>query len=109
MFPDLVHTTLDLLLDGRRGIWHLTNEGEIAWADFALAAFTRLGYDKNYLQAKLLKEMSFAAPRPYYSALKTIKGVKLPSLEDALERYFAERSDQSSENEVQLSVERSRA
>jgi dTDP-4-dehydrorhamnose reductase len=104
-----VHTTLDLLLDGERGIWHLTNEGEITWADFALAAFTRLGYDKNYLQAKLLKEMSFAAPRPYYSALNTIKGVKLPSLEDALERYFVERSDQSSEREVQLSVERSRA
>lgn len=107
--PDLVHTTLDLLLDGERGIWHLTNEGEITWAEFAMAAFDRFGYDKNLLQTKLLKEMSFAAPRPYYSALKTIKGVKLPSLENALERYFAERGDESSENEVQPSAERSRA
>lgn len=33
--PDLVHATLDLLLDGERGIWHLANVGSISWHDLA--------------------------------------------------------------------------
>lgn len=33
--PDLVHTSLDLLIDGENGLWHLANKGAIAWADLA--------------------------------------------------------------------------
>jgi dTDP-4-dehydrorhamnose reductase len=33
--PDLVHATLDLLLDGERGIWHLANVGSISWHELA--------------------------------------------------------------------------
>jgi dTDP-4-dehydrorhamnose reductase len=33
--PDLVHASLDLLLDGEKGIWHLTNQGAISWHDLA--------------------------------------------------------------------------
>jgi dTDP-4-dehydrorhamnose reductase len=34
--PDLVHATLDLMLDEEKGIWHLTNQGAVSWHDLAL-------------------------------------------------------------------------
>lgn len=33
--PDLVHASLDLMLDEERGIWHLTNQGAVSWHDLA--------------------------------------------------------------------------
>ena len=33
--PDLVHASLDLLLDEEKGIWHLTNQGAVSWHDLA--------------------------------------------------------------------------
>jgi len=36
--PDLVHATLDLLLDDESGIWHLTNQGAISWHELAREA-----------------------------------------------------------------------
>ncbi|HEU0135509.1 MAG TPA: SDR family oxidoreductase, partial [Allosphingosinicella sp.] len=33
--PDLCHAALDLLVDGETGLWHLANDGELSWFDFA--------------------------------------------------------------------------
>jgi dTDP-4-dehydrorhamnose reductase len=33
--PDLVHASLDLLIDGEKGLWHLANNGALTWADLA--------------------------------------------------------------------------
>jgi dTDP-4-dehydrorhamnose reductase len=41
--PDLVHATLDLLLDGERGIWHLANVGSISWHELAREIAGRTG------------------------------------------------------------------
>ncbi|GAA4000585.1 family 1 glycosylhydrolase [Sphingomonas humi] len=41
--PDLVHATLDLLLDGERGIWHLANAGSISWHELAREIAGRTG------------------------------------------------------------------
>jgi len=41
--PDLVHATLDLLLDGENGIWHLANEGSISWHGLARDVAGRAG------------------------------------------------------------------
>jgi dTDP-4-dehydrorhamnose reductase len=30
--PDLVNTSLDLMIDGESGIWHLSNDGAVTWA-----------------------------------------------------------------------------
>ena len=35
--PDLVHATLDLLLDEEKGFWHLTNQGSLSWHELATA------------------------------------------------------------------------
>ena len=33
--PDLCHAALDLLIDGERGIWHVTNDGGLSWYEWA--------------------------------------------------------------------------
>src|SRR5262245_34219436 len=35
--PDLVHATLDLLIDGEHGVWHVANEGSTSMFDLARA------------------------------------------------------------------------
>ena len=48
--PDLVHATLDLLLDGERGIWHLTNQGAISWHELAREAAFAAHLDKDQVR-----------------------------------------------------------
>ena len=89
--PDLCHTAMDLFIDQEEGIWHMSNDGKITWADFAGMIAERAGCKKNKLVAKPLIEMGWKARRPLYSVLKSDKGIKLPHLENALERYFEHR------------------
>jgi dTDP-4-dehydrorhamnose reductase len=89
--PDLVESSLDLFIDEEKGIWHITNEGMLTWSDFAYTIADRGGFDKNSLQSRPLATMGWKAPRPLYSVLQSDKGVKLPVLENALERYFGEK------------------
>jgi dTDP-4-dehydrorhamnose reductase len=46
--PDLVHATLDLLLDDEKGIWHLTNQGAVSWHELAceIADVAKVGKDR---------------------------------------------------------------
>jgi thiamin-phosphate kinase len=41
--PDLVNTSLDLLIDGGTGIWHMANIGETSWRDLAAMAAEPIG------------------------------------------------------------------
>jgi dTDP-4-dehydrorhamnose reductase len=43
--PDLCHATLDLLIDGEQGIWHLANDGAVSWHEFARRLAEGAGYD----------------------------------------------------------------
>jgi dTDP-4-dehydrorhamnose reductase len=88
--PDLVHATLDLLIDEETGIWHLANKGAITWADLAYETARLYQLDNTYISAVPLVNLKYPAARPYYSVLGTEKGHLLPSLENALERYFVE-------------------
>lgn len=98
--PDLVHTCLDLLIDRKTGIWHLTNGKALTWANLALKASEMAGIDAGTLHARPQREMNCQAPRPSYGALHSDRGMLLPSLDDALSRYFrmqqeAELTDES--------------
>jgi dTDP-4-dehydrorhamnose reductase len=84
--PDLVNMSLDLLLDGDTGIFHVTNKGVISWADLARKVALMAGYDTSLIRGVMQRKMRQPAARPAYSALQSEKGVQLPSLEDALER-----------------------
>ena len=89
--PHLVDASLDLLIDGEKGIWHLTNEQALSWADFA-----RHAADRALLEARLVKacahhDLHWAARRPAYSALKSERSRVMPSFDRALDQYFHER------------------
>lgn len=89
--PDLVNVTLDLLIDGESGLWHLANPGAIAWADLAREVATLAGLDSTQIHARPVKELNWVAPRPTYSVLSSERGVLLPSLDGAISRYLNER------------------
>ncbi|WP_250125736.1 family 1 glycosylhydrolase [Chroococcidiopsis sp. CCMEE 29] len=88
--PDLVHTSLDLLIDGECGVWHLANPGAIAWADLACLVAQQAGLDATRVCPVPTHTLGLAAPRPSYSVLGSERGVLLPSLENAIARYFHE-------------------
>jgi dTDP-4-dehydrorhamnose reductase len=88
--PDLVHATLDLLVDGERGIWHLANAGGISWAELARLAARHAGLDEELVEGVQLHELALAAPRPRWSVLASERSSLLPTLGDALARYFHE-------------------
>ena len=43
--PDLCHATLDLLIDGETGLWHLANQGRLSWYEFARSVAEGSGHD----------------------------------------------------------------
>jgi dTDP-4-dehydrorhamnose reductase len=88
--PDLVHACLDLLIDGERGLWHLSNTGAITWAELArrAAEFARL--DAALVKGRSTRSLGLAAERPDYSVLTSERGLLLAPLEDAISRYFKE-------------------
>jgi dTDP-4-dehydrorhamnose reductase len=88
--PDLVHVTLDLLMDQEKGIWHLANQGDLSWAQFAQRIAAGLNLNEDLLRAITSAEMGMPALRPLYSVLGTERGQILPSLDHAIERYISE-------------------
>lgn len=85
--PDLVCGCLDLLIDGERGLWHLSNGGSISWADLAVAALETGGAPVSLVCRVQGQAPGWRARRPRNSALTSARGVLLPSLDDALRRW----------------------
>lgn len=85
--PDLVHASLDLLIDGESGVWHLANLGATTWFDLARRATELSGLNPNLIDACRMSSLGLPARRPSFSVLGTERGMLLPSLDDALSRY----------------------
>jgi dTDP-4-dehydrorhamnose reductase len=90
--PDLVNASLDLLVDRAGGIWHLANQGAVSWSDFAKEAAARAGFSADLIHEINENESGKPARRPLYSVLGSERGQLLPSLDDAIGRYFGEAS-----------------
>lgn len=88
--PDLVHATLDLLMDGEQGLWHLANHGAVTWAELACAAGEAAGLDTGLVRAVPGALLGQSAARPAYAALASERGPIMPGLEHALARYLQE-------------------
>jgi dTDP-4-dehydrorhamnose reductase len=92
--PDLADVTLDLLIDGETGILHLTNQGAVTWAEFAkiaaMSASSKQQLDHSLIIERRLADLNLRARRPMNSVLRSEKWALLPSLEDALTRYFSQ-------------------
>lgn len=92
--PDLANESLDLLIDGEKGIVHLTNAGEVSWEQFAMLAVDS-AKDKLKINPELLKgtateTLRMKAKRPKRSVLRSEKFDRLPSLENAMARYLSD-------------------
>ncbi|MCP9494055.1 MAG: sugar nucleotide-binding protein [Pyrinomonadaceae bacterium MAG19_C2-C3] len=90
--PDLVHATLDLLIDGERGIWHLTNsDGDMTWAEFARRAVEAANMDAALIEPRPVATFDFAARRPVNTALASERGFNLlPKLDASIARFLNE-------------------
>jgi dTDP-4-dehydrorhamnose reductase len=92
--PDLANETLDLMIDGHKGIIHLTNVGEVSWEEFVLKAIENapehLHLKREYIRPVLADDLKLKAKRPRRSVLISERQSRLSSLDDALLRYFEE-------------------
>jgi dTDP-4-dehydrorhamnose reductase len=83
--PDLVHATLDLLVDGETGIWHLANQGKLSWHEFAARVAEGAGFDPALVQP--------IEDAPANTALTSERGIMLRPVERAIEEYLVEVGD----------------
>lgn len=81
--PDLVHATLDLLVDGETGIWHLTNQGAISWHDLAREAATAARLDRNLIRLVRAPDESDDSD----TSLTSNRGLLLRPLDQALSDF----------------------
>ncbi len=81
--PDLVHATLDLLLDGESGIWHLTNQGAISWHELAREAAFAAHLDKD--QVRLVRAADDM--KAVDTSLTSRRGLLLRPLDQALSDF----------------------
>lgn len=98
--PDLVNATLDLVIDGERGIWHLANDGGLTWFDFARLAAERAGLDSSRMVGVPMSELGLPARRPLRSALASERGQLMPTLEAAIDSWLAAVSERHIKPEV---------
>jgi dTDP-4-dehydrorhamnose reductase len=87
--PDLVSACLDLLIDAESGIWHLSNPSEVTWAEFAITAAERSGFDASLIKPVPSSVLGYKAERPLYSVLGSERATMLlPELDNAINRYL---------------------
>jgi dTDP-4-dehydrorhamnose reductase len=78
--PDLVHATLDLLLDGESGIWHLTNQGAVSWHDLACEVADVAKVSRGLVRADETAEQA-------NTSLTSNRGLLLRPLDQALSDF----------------------
>ncbi|HEX8376851.1 MAG TPA: family 1 glycosylhydrolase [Pedobacter sp.] len=98
--PDLVHTSLDLMLDDECGVWHLANKGETTWSGLAMQVAKIGKLDINLITPTPLADFNYAATRPVYSVLGSEKALLMPNLKDSLYRYFSEEKQNNLLSEI---------
>ena len=86
--PDLVDACLDLLIDGENGLWHLANQSVLTWTALARRAATLAGFNPSLVEGRPMGSFGLPAARPRYSALTSQRGLLLPPLQQALQRYI---------------------
>ena len=59
--PDLVDASLDLLIDGEAGIWHLANRGSVTWAELGREAAALAGLDPSLVLGIRTEELRLVA------------------------------------------------
>jgi len=81
--PDLAHATLDLLIDGAEGIWHLANQGVMSWHELASCVAKEAGVHLRHL-------VKIGEEERRITALSSERGLILPTLDSAIVRFMRE-------------------
>ncbi|PQO43907.1 dTDP-4-dehydrorhamnose reductase [Blastopirellula marina] len=92
LVDDVAAAVLQLLESDSRGLFHVVNDGETTWNEFAQEIFRIVGYEVQ-VDPISTAEFNAPAPRPSYSVLDTAKFQTLgkgplPHWKDALSRYL---------------------
>lgn len=90
--PDLVNACLDLIIDGEKGLWHITNPSALSWTEFALLAAEMARLKTGLIEDVSPAHLGYKAARPRFSALRSERGLLMPGLESAIERFLLERA-----------------
>ena len=85
--PDLAHATLDLLIDGATGIWHLANRGQVSWHGFGVMLAEAAGLDAGALT------VADPGAAPAVTALGSERGLVMPTLAHGIHRYLHDSRD----------------
>ena len=101
--PDLVNATLDLLIDGESGLWHLANGGAVTWFELARMAAEGGGRPPDRIEAVRTEHAWGPAMRPRFSALGSSRGQLLRPLGSALSAYLEHRRDAPAGRDVCVS------
>ena len=84
--PDLCHATLDLLVDGEKGLWHLANQGAVSWHEFACRLAEAAGFDRGAIVAE-------ERARATATVLTSGRGIMLRGLDEAIAGYARDVAD----------------
>jgi dTDP-4-dehydrorhamnose reductase len=88
--PDLVNATLDLLIDGETGLWHLASDGNsTTWFDFARQAADACGMPTTLIEPAPAATLGWPAARPAFSALASVRGALMRPRHEALAAFAA--------------------
>lgn len=88
--PDLVRATLDLIIDDETGLWHLASGGALSWADFAVGIGRALDLRTDLFDVQPAAALGWTARRPRCAPISSERGLIMPSLTSAIERFAAE-------------------
>jgi dTDP-4-dehydrorhamnose reductase len=83
--PDLVHESLNLLIDGAEGVWHLSHPASLSWIDLARRAATMARLDPELVEPE---EVLATGREPRNTTLTSARGIMMPPLDGALDRFF---------------------
>jgi dTDP-4-dehydrorhamnose reductase len=81
--PDLCHASLDLLIDGETGLWHLANQSALSWYAFARLVADGAGYDSSLV-------LPLRSGARTSTALGSERGALLRPLDQAIGDYLGQ-------------------
>jgi dTDP-4-dehydrorhamnose reductase len=90
LLPQLVDATLDLLIDGERGIVHLANPGAVSWHELVGMTAERAGVPTRGMTKASGRTLAHRG-RPGHRPLESERVAVLPELGSALDLHFVPR------------------
>ncbi|MCX7044147.1 MAG: dTDP-4-dehydrorhamnose reductase [Candidatus Sumerlaeota bacterium] len=93
---DLSQKIIELLTTGAQGIFHICNQGQCTWFEFAHEIMIAAGVSGVQIEPITLAEYGGKAPRPIYAVLESSRlqefGLDLlPDWKESLKEYFRRR------------------